>query len=312
MHVYQTFIRASAEDVWRAITDPTFTQRYFHRTTFESSLERGAPFRMVLPDGRDAVVGEIEVVEPNHRLVMTWRFLYDAALAEERPSRVEWVLTEGDAGVTKVTTIHRDLGASPLTSAKVADGWTWVLQSMKTLVETGEPLPGDEPAADEATERAAASAEEAAAEQHRTQGITANNSAWELLDGRQLTADEADDLLGRAYAAMYHWRRAARHGPENQARASWLTSRVHAVLGQGELALHHADRCREAVEAADLGDFDLAYAHEARARALACLGRLDEAAEERHLAASVPIAEAEDKDIFDGDLKSEPWFGLAV
>ena len=110
---------------------------------------RAAPYRMVLPDGSDAVVGTIEEVEPNKRLVMTWRMLYDAAAAEEPPSRVEWLLTEGGDGVTKVTTIHRDLGLSPITSANVADGWIWVLQSMKTLLETGEPLPGSAPGADD-------------------------------------------------------------------------------------------------------------------------------------------------------------------
>ena len=74
------------------------------------------------------------------------------------------------------------------------------------------------------------------------QGVAANNSTWELLDGRQLTDDEADDLLGRAYAATYHWRRAEGATAVNAARGSWLVSRCHAVLGQGELALHHARR----------------------------------------------------------------------
>ncbi len=312
VHVYQTFIRASADQVWRAITDPDFTTRYFHRTAFESTLEPGSPYRMILPDGSDAVVGAIEEIEPNKRLVMTWRTLYDAAAAEEPPSRVEWLLTEGADGVTKVTTIHRDLALSPVTSAGVADGWVWVLQSMKSLIETGEALPGSEPEAEGDGDRASASVEEADAEVHRRQGITANNSTWELLDGRQLSADEVDDVLGRAYAAMYHWQRAARRGPENAARGSWLVSRVHAVLGHGDLALHHADRCTQVVEEAELDDFDLAYAHEARARALACLGRLDEAAVELKAAHAVPIADPEDKAILDADLTSDPWYGLTI
>jgi uncharacterized protein YndB with AHSA1/START domain len=310
VHVYQTYIRASAEQVWAAITDPEFTTRYFHRTAFESTLEPGSPYRMVLPDGSDAVVGSVEEVEPNKRLVMTWRILYDAAAAEEPPSRVEWLLTEGDEGVTKLTTIHRDLGLSPITSANVADGWVWVLQSMKSLLETGDALPGREPGAEEDSEHAAKSVEGAEEEAHRRSGVTANNSTWELLDGRQLSPDEVDDVLGRAYAAMYHWQRAARRGPENAARASWLVSRVHAVLGDGDLALHHADQCMKAAEEAGLDDFDLAYAHEARARALACLGRLDEAAVELKAAHAVPIAGAEDKAILDADLASEPWYGL--
>ena len=147
IHVYQTFIRASAEQVWAAITDPEFTRRYFHRTAFESTLQPGSGYRMVLPDGEDAVVGTIEEVEPPRRLVMTWRTLYDADAAMEPPSRLEWLLAEGADGVTKVTTIHRDLSASPLTSAGVADGWIWVLQSMKSLLETGEALAGSPPEA---------------------------------------------------------------------------------------------------------------------------------------------------------------------
>jgi uncharacterized protein YndB with AHSA1/START domain len=312
VHVYQIYIRASADRVWQAITDPEFTKRYFYRSAFETTLEAGAPYRMVLPDGDDAVVGTIEEVDRPRKLVMTWRVLYDAAAAEEPPSRVEWHLLEGSDGVTKVTTIHRDLGLSPVTSSSVADGWNWVLQSMKTLVETGEPLPGAAPTDDDASQAAASSVADAAAEAHRTAGIDANNSAWELLGRDHLGPDEADDLLGRVYAASYHWRRAARREPENAARASWLISRAHAVLGHGELALHHADQCLAATIAAGLEDFDLAYAHEGRARALACLGRLDEAAVELKTAHAVPIADDDDRSILVGDLASEPWYGLTI
>jgi hypothetical protein len=62
--------------------------------------------------------------------------------------------------------------------------------------------------------------------------------------------------------------------------------------------------------AAGLEDFDLAYAFEARARALACLGRLDEARVDRKAAGAVDIVDAEDRSIFEADLAAEPWFGL--
>jgi hypothetical protein len=83
------------------------------------------------------------------------------------------------------------------------------------------------------------------------------------------------------------------------------------VLGHGDLALHHADQCAATCAAAGLDDFDLAYAYEARARALACLGRLDEARVERKAALAVDIADAEDRSIFESDLAAEPWFGLS-
>ena len=111
---------------------------------------------------------------------------------------------------------------------------------------------------------------------------------------------------------MHHWRRAARRGPENAARAAWLVSRAHVALGQGDAALYHADRSAAVVATAGLADFDLAYAHEARARALACLGRLEEAEAELAAARAVPIADDEDRQIVDGDLAAGPWFGLAA
>jgi hypothetical protein len=61
---------------------------------------------------------------------------------------------------------------------------------------------------------------------------------------------------------------------------------------------------------AALADFDLAYAHEATARALACLGRRDEAIAARAAATAVPIADIEDRNIVEADLAAEPWFGL--
>lgn len=303
-HVFRIHIRATPDEVWRAITDSAFTREYFHRTAFESTLEPGAPMRYVMLDGSDAVVGEIEEVDPPHRLVMTWRALYDPAMAEEPPSRVEWHLADSGEGVTQVTTIHRDLALSPLTSASVGTGWVWILDSMKSMLETGAPLPGTEPDP--------TAVDDPEGEWHRAMGIAANNAAWELLDRDVLAADDGDDLLGRAYASTYHWRRAARRGPENQARGSWLVSRAHAVLGHGDLALHHADRCAEVVTESGLKDFDLAYAHEARARALACLGRLDEAQAEIEAARAVPIADDEDRTIFAGDLAAGPWFGARV
>lgn len=147
---------------------------------------------------------------------------------------------------------------------------------------------------------------------HRRVAVEANNSVWELLDGRVYTPTDVDELLARAYAAAYHWNRATDRGPANDARAAWLLSRCHAVLGHGDLALHHADRTLAVVDSAGLADFDLAYAHEARARALACLGRFDEANAELAAARAVPVAEADDRTLVESDIASEPWYGLSV
>ena len=108
--------------------------------------------------------------------------------------------------------------------------------------------------------------------------------------------------MRRAYAAMYHWDRAARRGPENAVRGEYMIARAHAAVGRGEMALHHAAGAWPRARSAGLEDFDLAYAHEAIARALEAAG--DSAGADAALAAAraVPIADAEDAAILDADL----------
>jgi len=90
----------------------------------------------------------------------------------------------------------------------------------------------------------------------------------------------------------------------NLARGEWQCSRVYAVPGRAEPARFHAERCLELCEANGIGDFDLAYAYEALARAERLAG--DEEAVRRHLddarAAATRIAEAEDREHFLRDL----------
>ncbi|MCU1393362.1 MAG: hypothetical protein JWM34_1790 [Ilumatobacteraceae bacterium] len=304
-HVYEIYIRATPEQVWQALVDPAFTVRYFHRTAVESTFVKGAPYRYVMGNGNTAIEGEIEEIEPGRRIVMSFQFQNHSGMPVEPPSRVEWVVTPtGEA--TRLTLRHTDLFKSPLTWESVRMGWLPVIDGLKTVLETGESLGMiDDPEADELSG-------DPEGEWHRAQGIAANNGTWDWLgkpDGER-TADDDEQMTLSAYAAAYHWARAAGTGPANTARANWLLSRVWVVRGNGALALHHADIVMETCHEHDLHDFDLAYPHEARARALACLGRHDEAAAERSTAAAVPIVDDEDRSIFDPDLAAEPWFGL--
>jgi DNA-binding transcriptional MerR regulator len=140
---------------------------------------------------------------------------------------------------------------------------------------------------------------------HRQLGVDAFNHVWTLLEKEERTPAEDDELLHEAHASTYHWLKAPECRPENRARGEWICSRVYAVLGRGEPALHHARRCLELCEEHEIGDFDLAYAHEALARAYLASG--DEAAHRRHvslaLEAGAGIADPEDKELFQSDLQ---------
>ena len=307
-HVYEIYIHAPRQRVWDALLSEDDTVAYFHGTRFESSFEAGESFiNRIISSDEAAADGVIETIDPPRRLAYTWRFLYDDDLAAEPPGRVEWTLSPAndDDTVTRVTLRHGDLALSPITWEHVRLGWVEIIDGLKTWLETGTALP--------AVDRAdLADPTEVEGNWHRAQAITANNSTWELLDGRELDGDAIDDLLQRAYAAAYHWRRAVGGTVINEARASWLLARAHATVGHGEVALHHAERCAAHTEQAvqEAADFDHAYVFEARARALASLGRLGEAGEAYRRAAAVRIADPQDRAIFDSDLAAEPWFGL--
>jgi hypothetical protein len=235
----------------------------------------------------------IEELDPPNRLVMTWHVLYDAAMSEEPASRVEWIVERAGDDLTRLRLEHGDLAGSPLTWANVKDGWVYVLDGLKTLIETGESLP---PLA-----ITIAPVDDAAGEWHRSQGIECNNSTWEMIEAER-TPENDEEMLRRAYASTYHWARAVRRVPANEARGAWLLAKVQLLVGQPELSLRYADRCMTICQEHGLADFDLAYAYEARARALKALGDDEAAGQAWEMAKSVPIADAEDRAILDADL----------
>jgi uncharacterized protein YndB with AHSA1/START domain len=141
--VYSVFIRATPEQVWDGITKPEFTARYFYGSVIDSSYEPGTPYLGWAEDrSMQYVDGEVLVADRPHKLVTTWRAVYDPETAAEPHSRVTWEIEPAGEHVTKLTVIHDELEAAPKTAANVAGGWSFVLSGLKTLLETGEPLRG--------------------------------------------------------------------------------------------------------------------------------------------------------------------------
>jgi uncharacterized protein YndB with AHSA1/START domain len=141
--VYAIFVRATAEQVWEAITRPEFTSRYFFGSVIDSTFEPGSPYVGWSSDRTQQYVnGEVLVSDPPRLLQHTWRALYDDAMAHEQPSRVTWEIEPQNGGYTKLTVVHDQLEASPKTALSVAGGWMYVLSGLKSLLETGKSLEG--------------------------------------------------------------------------------------------------------------------------------------------------------------------------
>ncbi len=151
---------------------------------------------------------------------------------------------------------------------------------------------------------------EAERQTHRSLAVDLFNFTWTLMEKPERTLEDDDTMIHAAHASRYHWGVCGE--PVNRARGEWQISRVYALLSRAEPALHHARRCLEICEAHGIGDFDIAFAHEAMARALAASRDREGFARHHVLAVEYgkAIAEQNDRDLFTIDLKSGPWFGM--
>ena len=165
-----------------------------------------------------------------------------------------------------------------------------ILQGLQPLIDGKEPVMGTH-------------AEALDPETERRVGIDLFNKTWTLMEKTDRTREEDDELLHCAHASAYHWFQVGTRA--NRARSEWQCSRVHAILGQVEPALHHARRCLELVEASpdEMEEFDLPAAYEALGRAHSVAGDLTEARRfvELGRAETAKIADDDDRAIMEAD-----------
>ena len=155
-HIYEIFIKAPRETVWDALTTPEWALRYGYQCPLVIDLRAGGSYRQLPSDGMKAggwqsdvvVDGEFLEVDRPSKLVQTWQPHFGSEVDAEGPTRVTFELSEYGAGVTKLRVIH-DLENAPLTFATVTTsepnmggGWSWILNDLKSVVETGSTLAG--------------------------------------------------------------------------------------------------------------------------------------------------------------------------
>jgi uncharacterized protein YndB with AHSA1/START domain/DNA-binding transcriptional ArsR family regulator len=153
--VYTTYIRTTPERLWQALTDPAFTGRWW-QTTFETDWQAGSAMTW---DNHGIVIADPEQVvlesDPYRRLSYRWHTFTPelnerlqlgdevfAKLAGERRSRVTFDL-EPVGEAVKLTVVHDDFEPGSTAATMVRNGWPALLSSLKTLLETGEPLPSN-------------------------------------------------------------------------------------------------------------------------------------------------------------------------
>jgi uncharacterized protein YndB with AHSA1/START domain len=137
--VYVTYIRTTPEKLWQALIDPEFTRRYWVETWQDSEWKPGASWRIMIPDGRVADSGKVLEIEPGRRLVLAWRNEFMPSMREDVDSRMTYEIEpQGDS--VKFTVIHESEKPDSKLIEGVSKGWPGILSSLKSLLETGEPL----------------------------------------------------------------------------------------------------------------------------------------------------------------------------
>jgi uncharacterized protein YndB with AHSA1/START domain len=137
---YDIYIGAPAAKVWKGIVDGEMTKHYVYGTRLESKLKKGAPYAYMGDGDFKVVDGEILEVEPEKRLVMSWSAHWDESVSKDRPSRVTYELSATGPSTTKLHLVHDDFDRQNATYAGSVDSWPLMMSSLKSLLETGNPL----------------------------------------------------------------------------------------------------------------------------------------------------------------------------
>ncbi|HTY56024.1 MAG TPA: SRPBCC family protein [Candidatus Binataceae bacterium] len=135
--VYVTFIRATPERLWSALTSPDFMKRYWFGVHCETDWKVGSSWKLIFPDGRIADTGEIVEVDPPKRLVIKWRNEFRPELKAEGYSSCTFEIDLVDDAVKLTVTHVMDCAESRFIEA-VSGGWPRILSNLKSLLETGE------------------------------------------------------------------------------------------------------------------------------------------------------------------------------
>ncbi len=138
--VYVTYIATTAEKLWAALTRGDFTQRYWYGRRIESDWTVGSPVRFFDHDS-DIVTDSGVVLECDRprRLVYSFRPEFAEEARKLGYSRVSFTLEQHEA-LVKLTLVHDELPDEE-TARGFLEGWSPILSSLKTFLETGKPLP---------------------------------------------------------------------------------------------------------------------------------------------------------------------------
>jgi uncharacterized protein YndB with AHSA1/START domain len=136
--VYMVFIAAPPQAVWDLLTDKARSPDFFFGNTWTVGEAVGAPFKADRADGTPDVDGQVLIRDEPNRLRISWKLVW----APELPVAEFDFQIEAVGELTRLTLSQFNNGRVDkkfMTAGR--EGWSLILSSLKTLLETGKPLP---------------------------------------------------------------------------------------------------------------------------------------------------------------------------
>lgn len=131
-----------------------------------------------------------------------------------------------------------------------------------------------------------------AAAAHKYFAALCFNSAWELIEKADRTAEDNRLMEILCHASIYHWLQRPDCNSQRLSVGYWQAARVQALLGNAAEAERSAQICMSFSK--DLTPFYRGYAHEALARAASVAG--DSAMAKHHVEQATALAKDVEKD----------------
>jgi len=140
MTVYTIYIASTPEKVWEALTRSEFSRKYFFGNSVEVDLRVGGAYIVRRPDGALHINGEVvECVAPR-RLTVTFNVNWPELVEKLGPTLVTYEIEQAGEAVRLTMTESHDRALDDDILSGGRQGWPAILSSLKSLLETGQPL----------------------------------------------------------------------------------------------------------------------------------------------------------------------------
>lgn len=136
--VYVTYIAATPERVWQALTESRFTTQYFGGFSIDVEPRTGGAFRLLYPDGRVHIGGSVLDWSPPRRFSCTWLVEGLRDFAELPVCIVTYEIEQAGEAVRLTMTESHSWDVPEAILAGGQSGWPAILSGMKSLIETGK------------------------------------------------------------------------------------------------------------------------------------------------------------------------------